>query len=249
MEKFELVKGVEIINGFKAALVENEILVISDLQLGEELYFAEKGIFVPQIQLKEIKKELREIFKVVSISKLIINGDFKHEFGKASEQEWREVKELVNYLSKKVEEIILVRGNHDNYLLTIASYLNLKVFDPYYEVKGFVFTHGHKRIRYPKNSHTVIIGHEQPAILLKKGYEKMKLSCFLCGKLKDGKNLVCLPAFSPLASGTTVNLIEREELLSPILKEETDFEELKVIAVDKELGILKFPTLKKLKLV
>ena len=249
MERFELVKGVEIINGFKAVLVENEFLVISDLQLGEELYFAEKGIFVPQIQLKEIKKELKEIFKLVSVSKLIINGDFKHEFGKVSEQEWREVKELVNYLSKRVKEIILVRGNHDNYLLTIASYLNLKVFDPYYEVKGFVFTHGHKRIKYPKNSHTVIIGHEQPAILLKKGYDKIKLPCFLYGKLKNGKNLVCLPAFSPLASGTTVNLIEKEELLSPILKEETNFEELKVIAVDKELGILKFPSLKNLKLL
>jgi metallophosphoesterase superfamily enzyme len=62
--------------------------------------------------------------------------------------------------------------------------------------------------------------------------------------MKDGRNFICLPAFSPLASGVAVNVIEKEDLLSPILKEDVELEELSVIALDKEVGALKFPKVK-----
>jgi len=244
----EIFPGIRIVDSHNAIYIEKiNSLVISDLQLGEELYFAEQGIFVPQVQLKEILKELKEIFKEVRPKSLIINGDVKHEFGEASSQEWREVKELVDFLKKKVEEIILVRGNHDNYLLTIASNLGLKVFDPYYLADEILFTHGHKLIEFPEKAKTVVIGHEQPAILLAHGYDRVKIPCLLYGKTKDGRKFICLPAFSPLASGVAVNVVEKEELLSPILKEEVDFENLIPIGIDKEVGILKFPKLKSLK--
>jgi len=55
-----------------------------------------------------------------------------------------------------------------------------------------------------------------------------------------------LPAFSPLASGVEINLISKEELLSPILKEEVDFENLSVITLDKEVGALNFGKIKDL---
>lgn len=244
----EILPGIEIVNSYPAIYIEElSLIAVSDLQLGEELYLAEQGIFVPQLQLKEILKEFRGIFKKVKPKRLIINGDIKHEFGEASAQEWREVKELIDYLKKKVEEIILVRGNHDNYLLTIASKIGLKVFDPFYLFNKILFTHGHKLLEFPKEAETVIIGHEQPSILLTRGYDRVKVSCFLYGKMKDGRNLICLPAFSPLAAGVSVNLIEREELLSPILKEKTDFESLVPIGIDKEAGILRFPPIKTLK--
>ena len=129
----EIFEGIEIINSLKAVYIkELDLIVISDLQLGEELYLAEKGIFVPQIQLKEIKKELNAIFKKVKANRILINGDVKHEFGEASRQEWREVIELVEFLRRRTKEIIVVRGNHDNYLLNIASKINLQIFDPFY---------------------------------------------------------------------------------------------------------------------
>jgi len=61
----KIFEDIEIINSFRAIYIkELDLLAISDLQLGEELYLAEeKGIFVPQIQLKEMKKELNAIFK------------------------------------------------------------------------------------------------------------------------------------------------------------------------------------------
>ncbi|MEM5829663.1 MAG: metallophosphoesterase [Candidatus Aenigmatarchaeota archaeon] len=246
--EIEIFPGIKIIDSYRAIYLERlRLLAISDLQLGEELYLAEQGILVPQVQLKEILKSFKGIFRMVKPKGVVINGDVKHEFGEASSQEWREVKELTNYLRKKVEEVILVRGNHDNYLLTIANQLGLKVHDPYYLVDGILFTHGHKKIELPKEAKTVVIGHEQPAILLVQGYDRIKVPCLLYGKMKDGRNFICLPAFSPLASGVAINLVGNEELLSPILREEVDKEDLIPIALDEETGALKFPKIKFLK--
>jgi len=246
----KLFEDVEIINGHRAIYIQDlDLVVISDLQLGEELYLAEeKGIFVPQVQLKEIKKELNDIFKKVKAKRILINGDLKHEFGEASRQEWREVIDFVEFLRKKVKEIIVVRGNHDNYLLNIASKINLQVFDPFYLEKGYLFTHGHKKISYPKEFHTLIIGHEEPAIILKEGFDKIKLPALLYGKMKNGKRIICLPAFSYLSSGTEVNAVDKEDLLSPILKEDVEIDDLEVIGIDKEVGALKFGKIKDIKI-
>jgi len=246
----EIFKSIEIINGFKAIYIrELDLIVISDLQLGEELYLAEeKGIFVPQIQFKEIKKELSAIFRKVKATRILINGDVKHEFGEASKQEWREVIELVEFLRKKVKEMIVVRGNHDNYLLNIASRINLPIFDPFYLERGYLFAHGHKKFSYPKDFHTLIIGHEEPAIVIKEGFDKVKIPALLYGKMKNGKRIICLPAFSVLSSGTEINVVEEEDLLSPILKEDVDLDELEVIGIDKEIGALNFGKLKKIRI-
>jgi putative SbcD/Mre11-related phosphoesterase len=245
-----LFEDVEIVNGHRAIYIQDlDLVVISDLQLGEELYLAEeKGIFVPQIQLKEIKKELNDIFKKVKAKRILINGDLKHEFGEASRQEWREVIDFVEFLRKKVKEIIVVRGNHDNYLLNIASKINLQIFDPFYLEKGYLFTHGHKKVYYPKNFHTLIIGHEEPAIILKEGFDKVKLPALLYGKMKNGKRIICLPAFSILSSGTEINAVDKEDLLSPILKEDVELDELEVVGIDKEVGALKFGKIKDIRI-
>jgi putative SbcD/Mre11-related phosphoesterase len=242
--------NVEIIDGLKAIYIKDlNLVVISDLQIGEELYLAEeKGIYVPQIQLKEIKKELNEIFKKVKANRILINGDLKHEFREASSQEWREVIDLAEFLRKKVKEIIVVRGNHDNYLLNIASKIGLQIFDPFYLEKGYLFTHGHKKIYYPKDFHTLIIGHEEPAIVLKEGFDKVKIPALLYGKMKNGKRIICLPAFSVLSSGTKINGVDKEDLLSPILREDVDLDELEVVGIDKEVGALKFGKLKDLRI-
>jgi hypothetical protein len=243
----EIFKGIETVNGLPAIFIEKlNAVVISDLQLGEELYLAKQGIFVPQIQLKKMKKSLSKIFKLTKAKCLIVNGDLKHEFGEASQQEWREVKEFASFVRKRVKKLILVRGNHDNYLLTIANKIGIKVYDPFYFSQGFLFTHGHKKIKYPKNMEFLIIGHEQPALVLREGFTRIKVPCLLYGKTKQGKKFICLPSFSPLASGVEINLVRREELLSPILKKDVKVENLKVIALDEEIGALKFPELKKL---
>ena len=247
VDLMEIFKGIFTVDGLRAIFLEElNAVAISDLQLGEELYLAEQGIFVPQVQLKEMKEDLKAILRKTKAERIVINGDLKHEFGEASQQEWREVKDLINFLKKKVKEIILVRGNHDNYLLNIISKLEIKLFQPFFFSKGILFAHGHQKVDYPKEMKVLIIGHEQPALVLRKGFDRIKVPCLLYGKTKNKKDFICLPAFSPLASGVEINLISKEELLSPILKEDVDFENLSVIALDKEVGALNFGKIKDL---
>ncbi|MEM7821279.1 MAG: metallophosphoesterase [Candidatus Aenigmatarchaeota archaeon] len=244
IKEIEILKGIKTINGFPVILIERlDAIAIADIHLGYELALAEEGIFVPQTQLKEILKDLRGVFKKTKVKNLIIVGDVKHEFGEASAQEWREVRELVEFLRKKVKKIILVRGNHDNYLLNIISKLGIDLYDPYYFSNGICFIHGHKKTKLP-NFEILIIAHEHPSLVLRSGYDRVKVPCILAGKTKERKDFICLPAISPLAYGTDVNIISLEEILSPILREDTDFYNLTPIVLDKEIGTLKFPKIK-----
>ncbi|MDI6806957.1 MAG: metallophosphoesterase [Candidatus Aenigmarchaeota archaeon] len=245
----EIFDGMKTIDGFRAISIESlDAIAIADLHLGYELALAQQGIFVPETQLKEILKDLRGIFKKVRAKDLIIVGDVKHEFGEASAQEWREVFKLIDFLRKEVERIVLVRGNHDNYLLNIISKIGMELHDPYYLAKGIFFVHGHERIKIPKGAKTVVIAHEHPSLVLREGFDKVKVPCLLYGKTVGGKNFICLPAISSWASGTDVNLIPKKEFLSPILREGTDFENLTPIALEKGVGALKFPKIKNLSL-
>ncbi len=241
MNEIEIFKGIETINGFPAIFIKNlNSIAIADLHLGYELALAEQGVFVPQTQLKEIIEDLEKIFRIKKAKSLIIVGDVKHEFGEASKQELKEVKELVNFLRKKVEKIILIRGNHDNFLLTICSHLGIELYDPFYLERKICFIHGHKKIDLPfRKFDTLIIAHEHPSLLLSSGFDRIKVPCLLYGKYKK-KNFICLPAISPWAKGVVVNKCSKDELLSPILRE-GDFENLVPIAIDKEAGALKFP--------
>ncbi|MEM5814994.1 MAG: metallophosphoesterase [Candidatus Aenigmatarchaeota archaeon] len=236
----KIFENIYTINGFPALYFkELDLIAISDLQLGEEMYLAEeKGIFVPQIQLEKEKNLIRKICEKVKASRILINGDLKHEFGEASKQEWREVIDFLDLVKRSFEEIIVVRGNHDNFLINILRKIGLEVFDPFYEENGYLFTHGHKLVKISKNVHTITIGHEEPSILIKSGFDRAKYKVIIFGKTRDKKKLICLPAFSFLSTGTDVNMIEQSDILSPILKNYIDLNELDVIALDEELGEL-----------
>jgi putative SbcD/Mre11-related phosphoesterase len=210
-------KDFEIIRGYPAIYFkELDLIAISDLQIGYESHLAEKGIFVPQIQTRQLIKNLREISFLKNAKRLLINGDLKHEFSRPTLQEIREIKEFLEFAKNIFKEIIIVKGNHDNYILNILEEMEFPVYDPYYEEKGYCFFHGDKEIDLPECKY-LIIGHEQPMILLKHGFDKIKVKALLIGEY-NMKMLIVLPAFSTIASGSEINVLNKDELLSPILK-------------------------------
>lgn len=111
-------------------------LVFSDFHIGYEEALNKEGILVPRFQFESIIKRLDKIFLKLNkkIKRIIINGDLKHEFGTISEQEWRHTLRLLDYLLKKCDEVILIKGNHDTILGPIAEKRNVKVLD-YYLIK------------------------------------------------------------------------------------------------------------------
>ncbi|MEF8874386.1 MAG: metallophosphoesterase [Candidatus Thermoplasmatota archaeon] len=229
---------------------EQKMLIISDLHLGLESLMAESGMFMPKFQLSEMKDDLSDMLAKKDIERLMVCGDIKHEFSETSHGERKEVEEFVDFLRGSVENIFLVKGNHDNYLIyTVKRYPNVSLKDEFV-FDNVAFIHGHEKrkiIRALDVEH-VIMGHEHPALTLTDEIGvKEKIRCLLYGEMGDGTKLIVMPSFSSLASGSNVNRISEDQILSPVLKEMIDLGEMKAIGVDKEAGLFKFPKLKEMR--
>src|SRR3989344_522917 len=199
-------------------LRKEKTLVISDLHLGYDKDLQAKGILVPPFQFKEIKEKLEKIFeKCGELNYIVVNGDLKHEFGRISSQEWKEILELIDFLSGNCEKIVIVKGNHDIILDRITNKRKVQFEKTGFAIGEFYITHGHiipenKKIKKAK---TIVIGNEHPAVSLTDGIISEKYKCFLKGSWKR-KNLVVQPSFCLMTEGTD---ILRAEVISEFLKE------------------------------
>ena len=202
-------------NMIDLALVVDNNLIISDLHLGYEQALNAEGIMVPRFQYPKIIGRLEEIMQKTDCKRVVINGDLKHEFGRITRQEWKETLNCIKFLKEHFEEVVLIKGNHDNFTRFITGKIDLDVRDSY-STGDFLFLHGDK---IPKdiesvNESTIIIGHEHPCIGLRSGERLEKIKCFLKGKFK-GKNLIVMPSFNFITEGSD---ILHEKPLSPFLK-------------------------------
>jgi uncharacterized protein len=200
---------------FGFGLYFEDTLIIGDLHLGLENYLQEQGVFVPRNHYSDILKEIKELVEELRPSRIVINGDLKHNFGGVSKEEWKTVFDLISYLESEFDEIILIRGNHDNFLESMLK--NYSIHD-YFVLNKVLITHGHKDVCVDFD--TIILSHEHPAIELRDGARVEKYKCFLKGKLKD-KTVIVIPSFSNITPGINV-LIEKP--MSPYLTNYNYFE-------------------------
>ena len=199
-----------------SALLIKDCLVISDIHLGYEYALNREGFMIPRFQYKKIIDRLKEIIDASNASKIIVNGDLKHEFGKISKQEWNEVMDFIKFLKEHFDEIILIKGNHDNFTGFIAEKCGLEVYENY-SVENYIIMHGDK---IPDDfdemeENTVIIGHEHPSIGLRSGERVEKVKCFLKGKVKE-KKFVIMPSFNFITEGSDCL---QQKTISPFLKD------------------------------
>jgi uncharacterized protein len=231
-------------------LKKQNTLIIADTHIGYEEALNKRGVFIPRFQFKEIVQRLEKILsKVKNLDKIIINGDIKHEFGTISDQEWRHTLQLLDFLAKHCNEIILVKGNHDKIIGPIANKRKVKVVDSY-TIDDILILHGNK-IPNLKNYKTIIIGHEHPAISLRDGPRIEKYKCFLKGKYKK-KILIVQPSFNLVTEGTDILRncyaisgtqkipeeflsVSKEKVLSPFLKQDLKNFNIYIVAKDKIL--------------
>lgn len=155
------------------------------------------------------------------LSKIVINGDIKHEFGTISEQEWRHTLKLLDFLNEYTSDIVLINGNHDTILEPIAKKRGIKVKE-YLIVDDVLIIHGdrlNKKIAdviRDNRIKKIIIGHEHPALSLAEGSRVEKYKCFLKGRWKN-KMIIVQPSFNLVTEGTDVL---KDSLLSPFLKQD-----------------------------
>src|SRR5208282_719419 len=106
--------------------------------------------------------------------------------------------EFVGYLKTElaVKKIILIKGNHDNFIDQLRKPLGIEVYGQETLISDFLFFHGEE---LPKNKEgkILIMGHVHPAITLYNSLGvKEKLRCFLYGKMKDKREIIVVPAMN-----------------------------------------------------
>mgnify|MGYP001566260091 CR=1 FL=1 len=215
---------VEMAPGFQAVdlslyLPQDDCIILSDLQLGLEEHYNNQGIYIPRFNYREVKQHLTRIFEIKPrISHVILNGDIKHGFGKASNQEWREVIDLLEFISPHADKITIVKGNHDIALEPVARFAKVELVKngTLLEHSQTFVCHGHEIPNGEefKRAKTIVIGHDHPAVTLTEGATKQKFKCFLIGTWEK-KRLIVLPSFNFAAPGSD----PRQGALSPFLQQ------------------------------
>ena len=222
----EIHPGIETVN-LALYLKKHKTLVIADLHIGYEEALAKQGVLLPRFQYKDMIDRLEEIFAKVKPKLVVLNGDLKHEFGAISKQEWKETMRLFDYLSRKCDKIIVVKGNHDPNIKPITTKKGIEVVTELI-LDDIAIVHGDSP---PKTkSKVVLMGHEHPAIALREQSRVERYKCFLKGKYKTS-TLIVQPSFNPCVEGSDVT---REQVLSPLIKNIRTYEVFVVDDVRKK---------------
>ncbi len=193
--------------------------VVGDLHLGMEDALRQRGISLPKKQLTQIKRKLSMIKDLYGDDlTIILNGDIKHEFSDMSYNEMREVTHILEYLLERFEDVVVIRGNHDNYVVSILQRKGIELINRF-ETTNFYVEHGHKDVSYKDISKHIILSHEHPAVTLRDDVgASIKLDAFLIYKYYS-KYIIITPSFSSYSAGADVLRSLSEEFSINILNE------------------------------
>lgn len=223
-------------------------LVFADLHLGFEEDMARSGYFIPRAQLSRAMKFIDKALSIIgNVDSIIIDGDLKHAFDKLLRQERYEVRKFLDYLlsEKKIRKVIVVRGNHDNYIPIILRDYNIDLHITYDLSIGdqkILLTHGHLDIDIGGYD-IVIIGHEHPSIGIVDELGLLtKVHCYLITPASNGAYIIVLPALGAYQAGNTISL-DRDNYLSPIMRKYGLIDEAVPMAIIEDTGVLELPSL------
>jgi len=189
----------------------SESLLVADLHIGYEAALEGEGFSMPRFQTEQMSGRVIKAIERFDPRLVIVAGDLKHNFDRNLSSEWSGVEKIVDEISSR-SKLIVVRGNHDNFLATILSGrgLSLKTEILLNDLK---IVHGHETSSPWEGG--MVFGHEHPAITLRESTgASIKIPCFLYSE-KD--NRLVLPAFSPLALGSDIIRTSDGERMVPLL--------------------------------
>ena len=242
--------GLEVVGELPVAYIrKHRILILADVHIGFEEEVSLRGGYLPRFQLRNAMRMLEEAFSSVSAEGILFAGDLKHLFNTLGRLERAELLELLTYVRKHVERIVVVRGNHDNFLPAMKRWVDFELVD-YYLVPPYAVVHGHRDLGEGLSDRSwdyLIMGHEHPSIALRDPVGIVgKFPCFLVGDTAmEGRRVVVLPAVGAYQTGSRVTL-SRETYLSPVIREHVIIETLKPIVVGSDIGLVEFPTLREI---
>jgi putative SbcD/Mre11-related phosphoesterase len=153
-----------------AALIKEgktKTLVIADPHIGWEMALQERGIHVPSQTPKLLKKLVALLLKHKPNSLLII-GDVKYTVTATEPGEWHDIPDFFTELQRHVNDISIVRGNHDGNLEPLLPE-NVRLL----QATGTIIDdiglfHGHKwPLPTLLKCKTLIMGHVHPVVVFR----------------------------------------------------------------------------------
>ncbi len=193
----------------RRALRHEDSLVVADLHIGYEFELEKKGYIVPS-QTDNMIHGIREMLAETGAERLIINGDLKHNIPQGSWQEYKEIPKALDSWLKEVDEIHILKGNHDGGL---DSYLPSEVIlhnSAGAVIDGIGYFHGHatpsEKVLRTEN---IVTAHSHPAVSLKDGLDrKERHPCWVKFNFSrddlHGEGIM-VPTFNELLGGTCIN--------------------------------------------
>jgi uncharacterized protein len=140
-------------------------LVVSDMHLGFEYTFVEKGIQInSKLFTQEILSLVNSILGIFKPEGIILLGDIKDSITHINPMEWHYIPHFLKQLSKNYH-VYLIPGNHDVHIenlspndVSIASSTGITIGDT-------LFLHGHTMPSRKKSSiRKIVMGHLHPIL-------------------------------------------------------------------------------------
>lgn len=228
----DLAPGVTLSDTLCVYLEGAKAVVVADLHLGVESAGAD-GAYYPRRQKPVLMRRLGAILERFRPELFVINGDFKHDFAAGLRRERDEVGDVFDFLDSRTQ-VVLTKGNHDNFLGGLLSGAPLPTST---RVGGCFVCHGHQDLPALRRfSMFKLLGHEHPALKLRDPVGAVVTApAFI---YDETSRTVVLPALSPLAGGTD---LLRTAPLSPYLRR-LDRRLFRIFAASEQ-GLLDFGTL------
>lgn len=227
-------EGIEILDGLPFLYIKKlSAIAGSDLHLGYEGVMADKGIFIPKANLRNIKKMVKKAVEKSNADTMIINGDIKNEFSKVHVEEFNEFHDFAKFIKEELgmKKIILIKGNHDNFIDRLKGPLGFEMHRQEALFEDILFFHG-EELPHNKAGKLLVMGHVHPSIgVYNRIGVKEKLRCFLYGSLSDKRKVIILPALNYFASGVDVNLEKDMNGLSPIFDNKLDINKMRTLCI------------------
>jgi len=211
-----------------AYLPEPAALVLADLHLGRS---RTSNVELPLPERAAIEDRLADLLEAFDPATVVFAGDVCHAFSTVPDG----VAATFDALRERIEgtgaAFVVVRGNHDAMLEDLAdTTADHRLRD------GTLVCHGHEDPDVDADRY--VVGHDHPAIEI----EGARRPCFLWGEGRHrGGDVLALPAFTELASGTPVNGLRGRDVQSPFL---ADLGAFRPVVREEETGeTLVFPPL------
>jgi putative SbcD/Mre11-related phosphoesterase len=215
--------------------------IVADLHIGIEVQLRASGFNLPT-QMPKMLESL-ELLRA-NADNLLVLGDLKHKIPNVGHREDKEIRQLMGRSLELYDRVVLVAGNHDG---GVASALpeGCEAFSSRGTVIGDIgFFHGHV---WPSEdvmrARSVVMGHTHPSVLMTDTLGSRNVEkCWVRARLRVEalkeryescpEEIVIVPAFNPLLTGTPVNS-DKRSMIGPFFRNEViDISSIRVHLLD-----------------